>query len=111
MEIKDLTEVSKMIKTSHASFVLMDPFLNPDTNLVATDLASSSQVLMISVTKPLKNVLVSTHNKYYGIQATNQPTTSTKNPSLESIPPTIIPELTIKPLKGVIHKSTFIPQA
>ena len=29
------------------------------------------------------------------------------NPSNELVPPTVIPELTIKPLKGVIHKSTY----
>ena len=43
-------------------------------------------------------------NKYYGSQATDQPTTSTTNPSTESVPPTTIPKLTIKPPKGVIHK-------
>ena len=35
----------------------------------------------------------------------------TKNPSTESILPTAIPELTIKPPKGVIHKSTYNPRA
>ena len=33
------------------------------------------------------------------------------NPSTESIPPTAILELTINPLKGVVHKSTFNPRA
>ena len=104
-------EVSKIIKTSNASAMLVDPFLNPDTNLVATDHASSSQVLMLSITKHMTDVLVSMHNKYYGSQATHQPTTSTMNLSMESIPPTAILELTIKPSKGVVHKSTFNPQA
>ena len=45
-------EFSKIIKTSHASIVLTDPFPNPDTNLVATDPSPSSQVLMLSTTKP-----------------------------------------------------------
>ena len=93
-----------MVKTSHASSVLTDPFPNPDTNLVATDPASSSQVLMLSVTKPSKNILVSMHNKYYGSQATDQPTTSTTNPSTKLVPPPVIPELTIKTPKGVVHK-------
>ena len=76
-------EVSKMVKTSHASAVLTNLFPNSDTNLVATDLASSSQVLMLSVTNPSTYILVSTRNKYYGIQATDQPTTSTTNPSMD----------------------------
>ena len=50
-------------------------------------------------------------NKYYGSQATDQPTTSTINPSMESIPPTAIPELITKPPKGVVHKLTFNPRA
>ena len=33
------------------------------------------------------------------------------NPSTELVPPTVIPELTIKPPKGVIHKLTYNPQA
>ena len=33
------------------------------------------------------------------------------NPSTESVPPTAIPELTIKPPKGVVHKSTYNPRA
>lgn len=58
-----------MVKTSHASAMLTNPFPNPDTNLVATDPISSSQVLMLSVTKPSIDILVSTRNKDYGIQA------------------------------------------
>ena len=42
---------------------------------------------------------------------TDQPTTSTMNPSNESVPPLFIPKLTIKPPKGVIHKSKYNPQA
>ena len=72
-------KVSKIIKTSHASAVLTDPFPNLDTNMVATDPTPSSQVLMLSVTKTSTNILVSTGHKYYGIQATDQPTTSTTN--------------------------------
>ena len=49
-------------------------------------------------------------NKYYGIQATDQPTTLTMNPSTELVLPTTIPKLTIKPPKGVIHKSTYNPR-
>ena len=85
-------KVSKIIKTSHASAVLTDPFPNPDTNLVATDPALSSQVLILSTTKPSQDLLVSTRNKYYGSPATDQPTTSTKNPSTKSVPPIVIPD-------------------
>ena len=59
------TKVSKMVNTSHVSAVLIDLFPNMDTNFVATDLAPSSQVLMLFVTKPLTNILVSTLNKDY----------------------------------------------
>ena len=55
-----------MVNTSHGSAVLTDPFPNPDTNLVATDPASSLQVLTLSVMKPSTDVLVSMRNKYYG---------------------------------------------
>ena len=54
---------------------------------------------------------MSTRNKDYGSPATDQPTTSTTNPSNESVPPPVIHELTIKPPKGVIHKSTYNPRA
>ena len=90
--------------------MLTYPFPNLDTNLVATDPAYSSQVLMLSVKKPSIDILVSKHNKDYGSQATDQPTTSTTNLSTESVPPTTIPELTIKPPKGVVHKSTYNTQ-
>ena len=79
--------------------------------MVATDPAPSSQVLMLFVTKPSTDILVSMCNKYYGSPTTDQPITSTMNLSMESIPPTTIPKLTIKPPKGVIHKSTYNPQA
>ena len=82
--------------------MLIDPFPNPDTNLVATDPAPSSQVLMLSTTKPSQYILVSTWNKDYGSPTIDQPTTLTTNPSTELVPPTIIPELTIKPPKAVI---------
>ena len=59
---------------------------------------------------------MSTRNKDYGNpllssnnQATDQPNPSTSTSS-ENIPP-ILPELTIKPPKGVVHKSTFNPRA
>ena len=79
--------------------------------MVAMDPAPSSQLLMLSVTKPSTDILVSTHNKYYGSQATNQPTTSTTNPSTESLPPNVIPELKIKPPKGVVDKLTYNTRA
>ena len=91
--------------------MLTDPFPNLDTNLVATDPAPSSQVLMLSTTKPSQDILVSTQNKYNGSPATDQPTTSKMNPSNESVPPPVIPKLTIKPSKEVIHKSTYNPRA
>ena len=89
--------------------VLTDQFPNPDTNLVATNLAPSSQVLKLSTTKPSQDIFLSACNKYYGSQGTDQPTTLTTNPYTESVPPTVILELTIKPPKGVIHKSTYNP--
>ena len=71
---------------------------------------------MLSTSKPKDDVLVPTRNKYYGNQlssSNNQadepnPSTSTSN---DPIPPLIAPELTIKPPKGVVHKSNFNPQA
>ena len=59
------TEVSKFLKTSNASVVLTNPFPNPDTNMVATNPASISQVLMLSITKPKTDVFVSMKKKYY----------------------------------------------
>ena len=75
MGFSHCAEVSKIIKTSHALVVLIDPFPHPNTNFVATDPAPSSQVLTLSITKPSTDILVSTRNKYYGSQTTNQPTT------------------------------------
>ena len=66
---------------------------------------------MLFVTKPSTDILVSTRNKYYGIQAIDQLNTSITNPSMESVPPTLIPELIIKPPKGVVHKSKYNPRA
>ena len=70
---------------------------------------------MLSVAKPKNEVLVLTRNKYYGNppslsnnQAIDQPNPSTSTSS-KNIPPPIAPELTIKPPKGVFHKSTFNP--
>ena len=71
-----------MVNTSHASAMLTYLFLNPNTNLVATDPTSSSQVLMLSIMKPSIDVLVSMRNKGYGSQAIDQPSTSTMNPSM-----------------------------
>ena len=89
--------------------MLTDPFPNPDTNMVAMETNPSSQVLMLSIAKPSTDILVSMSNKYYGSQAIDQPTTSNMNLSTETIPSTAILELTIKPPKGVIHKSTYNP--
>ena len=96
--------------------VLTDPFPKPETNMVATDHASTSQVLMISASKPKIEVLVSTRSKDYVNQASllnyqvYQPIPSTSTSS-DPIPPPITPELTIKPPKGVVHKLTFNPRA
>ena len=59
--------------------------------------------------------MISTRNKDYGNpqlsndKGKDQPSSSTTT-STEVVPP-IIPELTIKPPKGVVHKSTFNPRA
>jgi len=101
--------------TSNTSAVLTDPFPTLETHLVATDNASTSQVLMLFIANPQNDVFVSTRNKDYGNplssnnQATDQPSTSTST-SLKVVPP-IVPELKIKPPKGVLHKSTFNPCA
>lgn len=84
--------------------------------MVATDHASTSQVLMLSASKPKIEVLVSTRSKDYGNQSlslnnqVDQPNSSTST-SMDPIPPHIVPKLTIKPPKGVVHKSTFNPRA
>ena len=85
--------------------------------MVVTDHASTSQVLMLSTSKPKIDVLVSTRSKDYGNQplssnnqANDQPNPSNSTSS-DPIPPPIAPELTIKPPKGVVHKLTFNPRA
>ena len=70
---------------------------------------------MLSISKQQNDALISTRNKDYGNpqlsnnKAKDQPSSSTTT-STEVVPP-IIPELTIKPPKGVVHKSTFNPRA
>ena len=89
--------------------------MNPGTNLVTSDNASPSQVLMLSILKQQNDALISTRNKYYenpqlsDNKANDQPGNSITT-STEVVTP-IIPELTIKPPKGVVHKSTFNPHA
>jgi len=108
-------ELKKFFKNSKTSAVLTDPFPNPGTNLVASENASPSQVLMLSVSKQQNDALISTRNKDYGNphlsnnKDKDQPSSSTTT-STEVAPP-IIPELTIKLPKGVVHKSTFNPHA
>jgi len=95
--------------------VLTDPFPNPETNLVASNNASPSQVLMFSISKQQNDALISIRNKDYvnaqlsNNKATDQPSSSTTT-STKVVPP-IIPELTIKLPKGVVHKSAFNPHA
>lgn len=109
------SEVSKLLKALNASVVLTNPFPNPKTHMVITDNTSISQVLMLSISNKKKDVLVSTRSKDYGNPsssnnwATDQPSASTT--TSPKVVPSIIPELTIKPPKGVIHKSTFNPCA
>lgn len=61
-----------------------------------------------------KNIMVATRNKDYGNSSpsighdTDQPANSTISP-LDPTPNVIPTELTIKPPKGVIHKSTINP--
>ena len=72
--------------------------------MVATDHASTSQVLMLSASKPKIEVLVSTQSKDYGNQLlslnnqADQPNPSTLTSS-DPIQPPIAPKLTIKPPK------------
>ena len=94
-------KVKKIFKSSKTSSVLTDPFPNPETDLVSSDNAFPSQVLMLSISKQQNDALISTRNKDYGNpqlsngKATDQPSSS-KTTSSEVVPP-IIPELTIKP--------------
>lgn len=85
--------------------------------MAAMDPASSSQMLMLSTTKPKTDVLLLNQTKYYSNpfsssngQDIHQPNTSTFTSSNSDLPP-IFPELTIKPTKGVFHKLTFNPRA
>lgn len=70
---------------------------------------------MLSISKQKNDALISIGNKDYGNpqlsnnKATDQPISSTTT-SLEVVL-SIIPELTIKLPKGVVHKSTFNPRA
>ena len=70
---------------------------------------------MLSILKQQNDALISTRNKDYGNRqmsnnkATDQPSSSTT--TLIELAPPIIPELTIKPPKGVVQKSTFNPRA
>lgn len=110
------SEFSKLLKTSNTSTKLTNPFPKPKTNMVATDHASTSQVLFLSTSKPKIEVLVSTRSKDYGNQLlssnnqADQPKSSTSN-LIDPIPPHIAPKLTIKPRKGVVYKSKFNPQS
>lgn len=82
--------------------------------MVARDASSSNTVLMLSSSKLKFDVMAATHNKDYGNvnaannQATDQPTNSTPSSS-NHVPPPVPIELTIKPPKGVIHKTAFNP--
>lgn len=108
-------KIKKFFKSLKTSTVLIDPFPNQETNLVASDNASPSQVLMFSILKQQNDAFISTRNKDYRFpqlsnnKVTNQPSSSTTT-STEVVLP-IIPELTINPPKGVVHKSTFNPRA
>ncbi|MCY6488273.1 hypothetical protein, partial [Actinobacillus pleuropneumoniae] len=59
-------ELRKFFKNSKTSAVLTDPFPNPGTNLVASENASLSQVLMFSISKQQNDALIMTRNKDYG---------------------------------------------
>lgn len=106
-------EVKKLFKSSKTSAVLIDPFPNPRTKLVANQNASRSQVLMLSISTQQNDAL--TRNKDYGNpklsnnKANEQPSSSTT--TLTEVVPPIIPEQMIKSPKGVVHKSTFNPRA
>jgi len=106
-------ELKKFFKSSKTSAVLTDPFPNLGTKLVASDNASPSQVLMLSISKQQNDIL--TRIKDYGNpqlsnnKANEQPSSS-KTTLTEVVPP-IIPKPMIKSPKGVVHKSTFNPRA
>lgn len=94
---------------------MTNPFPNPGTKLVASENASPSQVLMLSVSKQLNDALILTRSKDYGNpqmlnnKDNDQPSSSTT--TLTEVVPPIIHELTIKLAKGVVHKLTFNPRA
>jgi hypothetical protein len=108
-------ELKRFFKSPKNPAVLTDPFPNPGQNMVDSGNASPSQVLMLSISKQQNDALISTRNKDYGNpqlsneKGKDQPSSSTTT-STEVVPP-IMPELTIKPPKGVVHKSTFNPRA
>lgn len=83
--------------------------------MVANDNASPSQVLMLLVSKQQNDALITVRNKDYGNpkmsnnKDIDQPSSSTT--TLTEVVPPIILELTIKVLKGLVHKSTFNPRA
>lgn len=58
-------ELRKFFKNSKTSVVLTDPFTNPGTNLVASDNASPSQVLILLVSKQQNDALITRRNKDY----------------------------------------------
>ena len=55
-------EIKKFFKTSKTSAVLTDLFPNPETNMVTSDNASPSHVLMFSISKQQNEALLSTRN-------------------------------------------------
>ena len=59
-------EVEIFLNISSTSVVFTDPFPNLETNLVAIDYASTSQVLLLSILKKQNDTLISTRNKDYG---------------------------------------------
>jgi len=70
------------MKSSTSPAILIDPFPNQETHLVSRDPTSSNLVSILSSTKSKVDVMVTTHNKYYGNenspndQHTDQPTNS-----------------------------------
>ena len=108
-------EVNKFYQGSKTSKVLTDPFPDSGTHLVNDDNASPSQILMLSISKHQNDALISTRNKDYGdpqvsnSKENDQPSSSTT--TSKGVVPPVIPELTIRPPKGVVHKSTFNPRA
>jgi len=109
-------EVNQFMKSSTSPTILTNLFPNQDTHIVSRDPSSSNTILMLFSRKPNSDFMVDTWNKDYGnvnplnSQATNQHTNLT-SPSSNPTLPMITMELTIKPLKGIIHKSAFNPCA